>query len=143
MDDENFQQSATQQGKSFEEAVQLFLKIGGWTIVDTHVMVDDFEIDIIADSPDGIRWWIECKGSFRGNTPGSKRGDTVKKAVGVAWYLHRLPLDQRCPYMLVTSHLPNPGTNGEKMLNAALSDGLFADITTIGFLRSLTVEEDE
>ena len=119
----------------------MMLKISGWQVICTHQMVEGFEIDIVANDPEGKQWWIECKGSFRGSVPGSKRGDTVKKAVGVAWYLSTL--EDRCPYMLVTSHLPNPGTNSERMLQAALQAGLFTQINTLGFLRNPSIEEDE
>jgi hypothetical protein len=128
-----FQSMASTQGKDFETTVETFLKIGGWSIVQSHATVAGVEIDIIADDPQGRRWWIECKGSWRGNTPGSKRGDTVKKAVGVAWYLSTL--DDRLPYMLVTSHLPTPGTVGDRLLTAALTAGLFQRISTLSSLQ--------
>lgn len=137
-----FQAAATAQGASFEDAVETMLKIGGWTIIARHAKVAQAEIDIVADNPVGRRWWIECKGSWRGNVPGSRRGDTVKKAVGIAWYLSTLP--DRCPYMLITSHLPNVGTLGEQMLAVALRCGLFTEINDLGsLLGPHHPEEDE
>lgn len=137
----NFQATASTQGKSFEEAVAFVLKAGGWDVIELHAVVAGVEIDIIANDPAGRRWWIECKGSFRGNTPGSRRGDTVKKAVGVAWYLSTL--DERCPYMLVTSHLPKPETVGARLLDKAVDVGLFDQVNVVGFLAAIAHEEDE
>lgn len=139
--DENFQATASAQGRSFEDAVAFILKSSGWRIAEIRAIVAGVEVDIIADDSAGRRWWIECKGSFRGNTPGSRRGDTVKKAVGVAWYLSTLP--ERCPYMLVTSHLPKPETVGARLLDKAVEVGLFDQVNVIGFLAAPDHEEDE
>jgi len=124
------QAAATDQGRRFEQSVITTLRCEGWTIVATHAVVAGVEVDVVADDPDGRRWWIECKGSWRGRTPGSRRGDTVKKAVGVAWYLHQQP--DRCPYMLITSHLPTTSGVPGLMLQAAIDGGLFDRVVTIG-----------
>lgn len=55
----------------------------------------------------------------------------VKKAIGVAWYLSTC--EPRCSYMLVTSHMPSPETVGGRLLEAARSAGLFAEIRVIDF----------
>lgn len=135
----DFQRAASAQGRSFEDMVVSLLSISGWTIETRHHVVEGVEIDIVAADPNGVRWWIECKGSWRGSVPGSRRGDTVKKAVGVAWYLSTLP--DRCPYMLFTSHFPNVGTIGERMLLAAEAAGLFTQINRIEWV-GFSAEDD-
>lgn len=138
----DFQRRSSVQGRSFEEAVATFLQIAGWTIVGLHVMVEGAEIDIVAVEPlTGVEWWIECKGSWYGKVPGSKRGDTVKKAVGVAAYLATVP--DRKPYRLITSHLPNDGTLSARMLRVAQEQGWFSAIDTMGFLGYGTEEDVE
>jgi Holliday junction resolvase-like predicted endonuclease len=145
--DENFQAAASHQGREFEDAVVSLLKFRGWSITGRRIIVHGVEIDITAQDPEGIQWWIECKGSWRGKTPGSKRGDTVKKAVGVAAFL--ATQTERCKYMLVTSHLPNPGTVGWRMLDAALRNGWFDEVRVAGLLLGMTdapldeITEDE
>lgn len=136
-----FQQSSTKQGKRFEEVVAFVLQAGGWTIIEEHAHVGGCEIDIVAESPVGVQWWIECKGSWQGKTPGSKRGDTVKKAVAVAWYLSTLK--ERLPYMLITSHLPNAGTLGEKMLLKAKDCGLYDEIRCVDLPIAFVDDEDD
>lgn len=126
MSDPTPSQWASIQGKDFEEAVVTFLRCEGWEIVDQHLYVGNAEIDIVAIDPTGQTWWIECKGSWREKTPGLLRGDTVKKAVGVAFYLSTL--EETCPYMLIASHLPRPGTLGDRMLKAAEAAGLFKKV---------------
>ncbi len=134
-----FQQASSEQGKAFEEAVAVVLKCSGWRIVETHAKVEGLEVDIVAEAPNGVEWWIECKGSWRGRSQGSKRGDTVKKAVGVAWFFGTLP-DCK-PYMLVTSHMPTDGTVSHTLLTQAREDGLFDDIKVIGFTVDSDIEE--
>lgn len=126
---DDFQSSATTQGRAFEQLVATQLRISGWTIVSEHERIAGAEIDIIADDPTGQRWWIECKGSWRGGVPGLIRGDTTKKAVGVAAYLSTLP--ERQPYMVVASHLPKPGSVGDHMLTVAVEQGWIRRVACI------------
>lgn len=128
---DDFQSQASKQGREYEQAVQFLLLAEGWTINATRAVVAGAEIDIVATDPDGQQWWIECKGSHRGKTPGAKRGDTTKKAVGVAAYLSTLP--HRQPYMLITSHLPKEDSVAGRMLRTAQERGWFTDIRTTGF----------
>lgn len=139
----DFQSLAGDQGRNFEALVEFMLKASGWTITGHHVVVEGAEIDLVGTDPAGVEWWVECKGSWRGRTPGSKRGDTVKKAVGVAAYLATLPPAVRRPYRLVTSHLPNDGTLSARMLRAAQAQGWFAAIDVVGFTGMAAEEPDD
>ena len=128
---DDFQALASKQGDEFEKAAEFLLLASGWKVTARKSKVLGIEIDLTAVDPAGVEWWIECKGSYRGNVPGSKRGDTTKKAVGVAAVLHTLP--DRRPYMLVTSHYPNKGTVAHTVLETAKEQGWFADIKVTGF----------
>lgn len=113
--------AASRQGAEFERAVETLLKIDGWTIEAhrwRHPLVD-VEIDFVAIDPDGVRWWIECKGSWEARSNGLERTDTLKKAIGSAAILRLL--DERCPYMVITSHLPRFGSSGDRWLELALT----------------------
>lgn len=139
---EDFQRQASIQGEAFEEAVITLLKCAGWDIKSRKTRMEGAEVDIIAVHPITTQeWWIECKGSWRGNTPGARRGDTTKKAVGVAWYLSTLP--NPCPYMLITSHLPTPNTLGDRLLKAARASGIIAEVRDVGFGIVVDEEDDE
>lgn len=129
-DEPHFQVWAAIQGQSVEQAAETVLRIDGWHIISTHSLIAGQEIDIIAADQDGVVWWVECKGSWRGKRPGLIRTDTLKKAVAVAWYLSTLP--ERAPYLLFASHLPIPGSSGELMLHAALEAGIITRVRTFG-----------
>jgi hypothetical protein len=137
MSAQSFQSAASRQGADFELLTISALQFHGWTVDESHAVIEGVEIDIVATDPTGRQWWIECKGSHRGAVPGARRGDTVKKAVAVAWYLHSVP--DRRPYMLVVSHMPKPGSVGDRMLTKARSAGLFDHIQSLSF----TAEMDD
>jgi len=77
------------------------------------------QIDINTETPSGAKVWFECKGSALGERPGLKRTDSVKKAVADAFLVQPLGV----PYVILTSHLPDRGTNGWNMLHAAIARG--------------------
>lgn len=144
--EQGFQSMASKQGREFEDAVALVLKCKGWTIDGLRQKIGGEEVDIVATDDSGQQWWIECKGSWqaKGGVNGLRRGDTVKKACGVAWHLSMLPDEHRRPYMIVTSHRPIPGTGAARMLDDAVANGLFHRVDTLAFESDLTFEyEDE
>lgn len=140
----NFQSRASQQGQEFEDAVALVLKLKGWTIDAVRQKIGGQEIDIVATDPDKQQWWIECKGSWESKqgSNGLRRSDTVKKACGVAWHLSRLDKEIRRPYMLITSHMPTPGTATHQMLMDAIADGIFNKVDSLGFASDLNSTDD-
>ncbi len=104
------QSASSRQGREFEEAVVTLLKIAGWAVVDRKWRQPDIdvEIDIVAVDPDGVTWWIECKGSYDDpKRAGIKRTDSMLKAIGAGALIRLLPDRER--YMVVTSHLPVSG----------------------------------
>jgi predicted RecB family endonuclease len=136
-----FQASASIQGRRYEDIVEAILVASGWTIDARHEKVDGVEIDITATDQLGTQWWIECKGSWNGNRPGSRRSDTVKKAVCDAWLLSLV--DGNRPYMLVTSHLPDESSHVHSILATARREGLITRIESTGAFVAFEVEEDD
>ena len=128
----NPQATSSDQGRRFEELVVFNLQKEGWKILGRHEKFDGMEIDITAEDPDGKYWLIECKGSYRGGIPGLRRADTVKKAVGVAWFLSCHPT--RPSYMLITSHPPIAGSVGDQLCRRALEVGLFDELRVISMM---------
>lgn len=128
------QAAASRQGKAFEDTVELLLRVEGWTINDRqwrHPEVD-VEVDIVATNPDGQQWWIECKGSWESpSRNGLARTDTLKKAIFNGAML--LLVEDRAPYMIVTSHLPTGGA-GETWIDRAV-DMYVDEIRVVGFTR--------
>lgn len=132
---DDFQRAARRQGWLFEQFVETGLLMEGWKLVakNWREPLTGCEIDRVMLDPGGVEWWIECKGSWEGReaAKGARRGDTVKKAIGVAWMLSRLNQRDRRPYMLVVSHKPTARVP-RKMLDAALEDGLFTAVRQVG-----------
>lgn len=129
-----FQRSSSVQGEAFEQAAEFVLRGAGWDILGRNQRFDGYpEIDRVATDPNGVLWWIEAKGSWQ-NSPGLERGDTVKKAVAVAYDLMTIRREwsqdgqNPIPYMLITSHPPKPGTVPDHMLRRALACGAFNQV---------------
>lgn len=136
-----FQANASVQGRRYEDIVEAILTASGWTIDARHDKVAGVEIDITATDQLGVQWWIECKGSWNGNRPGSRRSDTVKKAVADAWLLSQTESPK--PYLLITSHLPEPGTHTHDILARAQAAGLITRIESTGALVAFAIDEDD
>lgn len=121
-----FQSRASTQGRSFHEAVKVYLHIERWGILRErwrHPNVD-VEVDIVAEHPiSGREWWIECKGSWEGTRPGLARTDTLMKALCSGALLALV--DDRKPYMIVASHPPKEHSAGARWLERA--KGIYVD----------------
>jgi Holliday junction resolvase len=127
----SYQSRASAQGEAFERHVEAALERGGWAIKDRRSRVTALrvEVDLVALDPDGVEWWIECKGSWESDRNGLRRTDTTKKAIASAALLAADP--DRRPYLLVTSDLPAEGSTGDLALTHALSEGWITRILEV------------
>lgn len=109
----NFQGMSSVQGALFVENSLQALRLAGWQIIDTKKKIESvgIEVDIVAENRHDITFFFECKGSLQGDRPGSKRTDTLKKAIA-SGYLFSLSDEFQCtaPLILLTSHLPEKGS---------------------------------
>jgi len=124
-----FQSAAGEQGRQFTEQCNTLLAGLGYELhgpVRLHEV--GVEIDQHATSPNGARVWFEYKGSIQGSRPGLRRTDTLKKAIANGALL--AGVDERVPYVVLTSHLPVDGS-GLAMMNTALRLGLVDDIICV------------
>lgn len=128
-----FQADASMQGRTFEGLVESVLIRTGWTVLERrwrepHTLV---EIDIVASDPLGEIRWIECKGSWlsASGRNGATRTDTAKKLVADAALLSTTP--DRCPYVLATSNMPEPGTPARRWIQIALDEGWLAGVEIV------------
>ena len=125
----DFQSAAGIQGRQFaEQCCQLLTHYGyalhGRTLLPTLGV----EIDCVATSPGGNVVWFEFKGSVQGTRPGLLRTDTLKKAIANGALL--AGSTDRCPFIVLTSHLPVAGA-GAAMLQTALRLGYLNDVICI------------
>lgn len=103
---------ASVQGNAFEQACVLALETHGFEILGRQIQLTGvgIQIDIHAENQHGVAMWFECKGSLQGTRPGTKRTDTMKKAIANG-YLFTLSEEYSCcsPMMLFASHVPEGG----------------------------------
>ena len=85
----NFQRLAGEQGREWRDLCVKALRRAGFAEIQLEQQLPDVGItlDIVATNLQGISLAIECKGSMMGDRPGSKRTDTVLKAIGEAFLL--------------------------------------------------------
>lgn len=125
----NFQGDASKQGKQFADICLDALRYAGWEVVTAEYAMPDvgLAVDAQATNQHGIDFFFEFKGSLQGDRPGSKRTDTLKKAIANG-YLFTLSGEYQCcaPMILLTSHIPDGGS-GLAMLNV-LPRSTFFDV---------------
>lgn len=128
----NFQAMAGQQGRVFEDACRTLLMAQGHHVSDKPLRVANLgiEIDAEVDTRGGSTVWAEFKGSWQGTRPGLQRTDTVKKALANAFLVATAP-NGYPSFIILTSHLPAPGSSGDRMLAAAAAAGAVADVFNI------------
>lgn len=125
----DFQSAASIQGRQFADQCDLLLKTYGFALGPKVLLAGvGIEIDREAVSASGRVVWFEYKGSIQGSRPGLMRTDTLKKAIANGALLH--DLEDRPPFVVLTSHLPEAGA-GAAMLAVALRLGYLDDVICI------------
>jgi hypothetical protein len=121
----DFQSLAGRQGRQFSDQCDLVLGSEGFALGGSLRLADiGVEIDQVAERG-GRAVWFEYKGSFRGETPGMRRTDTVKKAIANGALIGAIP--DHPPYVVLTSHVPERGS-ALAMIEVAIRLGLLADV---------------
>ena len=117
------QKLASLQGSLFEQNCRMSLECAGFEISGTHVLVKEIgvEVDIVATNRLGTSFFITCKGSMRGDRPGARRTDTLKKALCDAFLLSQ---EGWTPVILMTSHVAERGS-GRAMIEAVSRNVLY------------------
>lgn len=97
----NLQNASGEQGRMFEDQCRFLLGDLGW-ITSGPMILDEagVEVDIVAER-DGDVVFYECKGSWRGERPGLRRTDTVKKAVANGFLIRAAGITT--PSLLITT----------------------------------------
>ena len=129
---EAFQARGVRQGKAFDEQCRLVLQGLGFEVSDRPFTVADLGVEFDAEvrSRSGRVFWCEFKGSWHGPRPGLRRTDTVKKALTDAFIAHAAEGDYP-PTLFLTTHTPNPGSSGDRMLEVALTSGALLDVINV------------
>jgi len=121
---ENFQARASREGRAARDIAERVLQHAGFTIVGRNKRLRGLGLDIsfIAHDGEGVLWYFDVSGAFTTTQGGLRRTDAVWRCLGRA---HVLAHNQKAPVVLLTSHLPKRGSQGEAALRAAGLDTFF------------------
>jgi len=122
---DDFQARASAEGQVAQKIAGQVLSAAGFEVVQTNAKLRDLGVSVsfIALDHSGQQWFFDVSGAFTTTRGGLFRTDTLWKALGRA---HVLAIHGKGPLVFLTSHLPRPGSAGDKALRAA-GPGAFFD----------------
>lgn len=131
---DNFQARATKEGKAAQRIAQDTLESAGFTIAKRshRVKGTGAQFNLLVTDANDNDWYIDVSGAFTTTRGGLRRTDTVWKTLGRALVLREHFQQDRASappvrLLLLTSHLPQSGSEGDKALHAAGKSGAFWD----------------
>jgi site-specific DNA-methyltransferase (adenine-specific) len=131
---DDFQARATREGKAAQQIAQDTLEAAGFTVQKRSYRVKGTgaQFNFLATDQADNPWYVDVSGAFTTTRGGLRRTDTVWKTLGRALVLRESQQldDPNAPpirLLLLTSHLPQPGSEGDKALRAAGKGGAFWD----------------
>ena len=124
--DDGFEQRAVGEGKAAQALAQKVLVDAGFRLVGEKRRLRGLGVDVslvMADA-EGHPWMFDVSGAFTTTRAGLRRADTLLRTLGKANVIangrDRLGGDLgAAPLVLLTSHLPPPGSDGDLALRAA------------------------
>lgn len=128
------QARSTLHGKEFDALALEFLEEMGATLVERYPRVESYTLDFLVEGANGRRFLVAAHGTpdrTERTKAGLRRQDTMLK-----FGFKALRLAQRgCPHplLLVTSHMPKPGSSSEFLLSE-LNDVLLDAVPVVGDL---------
>jgi site-specific DNA-methyltransferase (adenine-specific) len=116
-EDQNVHTRAIGEGKAIQAIAERVLVEARFTITGRNGRVRGLglAVDFIADDRTGTAWYFDLTGGFTTTKGGLLRTDAVWKSLGRA---HVLASHGKTPVVLLTSHLPRPGSDGDMALRA-------------------------
>ena len=114
----DFQARATREGKAAQALAEQLLTETGFQVVGKNLRVrgTGASVNFVAVGQDEQVWWFDVSGAFSSSRGGLLRTDTVWKALGRASVLREQEAAQ--PIILLSSHLPKKGSEGDLALRA-------------------------
>ena len=112
------QRRAAQEGKKAQDIALRLLEDSGFVLLqrDAKLRGAGVQYNFKVEDQCGGEWWIDVSGAFTTVRPGLLRIDTLWKTLGRASVLKAL--DAKARILILTSHLPRPGSEGDKALRA-------------------------
>ncbi|HEY4378054.1 MAG TPA: site-specific DNA-methyltransferase [Acidimicrobiales bacterium] len=117
----DFQSRASQEGKAAQALAEQVLEVAGFTVTAKNARLRGLGMTInfrVIDH-EGDEWFFDVSGAFSTERGGLRRTDTMWKSLGRAHVLAQQPGYHGIPLVLLTSHLPQPASDGDRALRAA------------------------
>jgi site-specific DNA-methyltransferase (adenine-specific) len=124
--DADFQARATKEGKAAQAIAERVLTDAGFRVTERNKRLRGLgmTMNFVAIDDRDEQWFFDVSGAFSSNRGGLRRTDTLWKCLGRAHVLANSE-SQKVPLVLLTSHLPHEGTDGDRALHAATADAFF------------------
>ena len=116
---EHFQARATKEGKKAQDLAKEVLEDAGFTIIEEKVKVKGTGLQLnflVTDQAGEYSYYVDMSGAFTSSRPGLMRTDTLWKMLGRANVLKTVRPGDRL--LVLTSHLPRKGSEGDRALRA-------------------------
>ncbi|HEY8525820.1 MAG TPA: site-specific DNA-methyltransferase [Acidimicrobiales bacterium] len=142
--DDEVRRRAAEEGKAVQALAERVLADAGFRPVAAKRRLRGLGLDVslVMDDAEGRPWMFELTGGYTVTQPGLRRTETVLRALGKAHVIaggrDRLGELRSAPLVLLTSHLPRPGSDSDRMLRAAGPSAFFDAIEILddeGFAR--------
>lgn len=106
--DAHFQSRASREGELYDEIALDHLVAAGAAVERRRHKIEHYPVDARIVAANGGRYLVAAHGNFdEGSQPGLQRTDTMAKVAQRAVFLHA---KGALPLLVVTSHLPKPGS---------------------------------
>ena len=119
------QSRVTREGKAAQKLAEQVLEEAGFEIKERNhrVRKTGVTVNFQATDSQGAMWFFDVSGPFTSHRGGLLRTETVWKSLGRAYALKAAR--GAVPLVLLTSHLPRPGGEGDTAMRAAGPDAFF------------------
>jgi site-specific DNA-methyltransferase (adenine-specific) len=129
-DADTFHARALREGKAARAIAATVLEEAGFRITDRNRKLrgTGVLVNVVAVDRDGRPWYFDVTGAFTTTRGGLLRTDAVWKCLGRAHVVQNkvnAGRAEKTPLVLLTSHLPAHGTDGDIALRAAGPDAFF------------------
>jgi site-specific DNA-methyltransferase (adenine-specific) len=118
------------EGRGATAVAEFLLAEAGFTVTAQNRALPGLgtTVSLVAHDAGGQDWWFDVTGGFTAVRGGLARADVLWRALGRASVLRAA---SAAPLVLLTSHLPGPGTPGDTALRAVGPGGVF-DVVAMG-----------
>ncbi|MBQ91111.1 MAG: hypothetical protein CL441_06775 [Acidimicrobiaceae bacterium] len=117
---------AAEAGKKAADIAEALLGEVGFEVVKAGAGLRGLGVSfpfLVTDAAEGRPWYVDVAGTFTTSRPGMRRNDVLWRTLGRAHVLAAADEDARL--LVLTSHLPRAGSDGDRALRAIGGRGLF------------------